>query len=80
MSESKVVRVEIHFEDGRRISLLGKDAEAWNQRVVSDSLFAANHGIQCPEFPWTETRVDTKRCARCNQLRPDCQCKDFGVF
>lgn len=56
MSQTKTVRVEIEFEDGRIISLHGDDAERWQQMASGMAVHSFAHGVTMDPLPWKETR------------------------
>lgn len=50
--DKKNIRVEIEFDDGTIMRLIGEQAELWQKAVESQGVMSAIHGHPFPELKW----------------------------
>lgn len=60
MSENKMVRVEMEFEDGRIQRLSGEEAQKWLTAVNGQCTMGWVHGMPMPQFEWEVVKEGTK--------------------
>jgi len=56
MSDKKLVRVELEYDNGEIHRLTGEDAEKWLEAANGQAVMSALHGMSFPEFKWEITK------------------------
>ena len=57
MSDKKLARVTLEYEDGSAIYVKGEGAQAWQEHVAGIEGLAYVHGHRADSLPWKKARV-----------------------